>query len=175
MIETRVAHGVRDRTGWASGPWDDEPDKMQWWDAEHGLPCLIVRNRYGSLCGYVGVSPGHPWYGKHYDKVDVHGDGVEVHGGLTFADGCSHGEWENSICHIVPAGQPDNTFWLGFDCGHAWDIAPGMSWRLGLPPAEDVYRDWAYVTQEVKNLAAQAAKVRDEPDPRESILVGASL
>ena len=35
------------------------------------------------MCGYVGVGPGHPSHGVHYDNVDV-----SVHGGLTFADGC---------------------------------------------------------------------------------------
>jgi hypothetical protein len=150
MIETKVAHGTIDRSTWGSGPWDGEPDKMQFWDAEHGFPVLIKRNRMGSLCGYVGVPPGHPWYEKRYDDVDA-----DVHGGLTFADGCSHGEWSDSICHTVPDGQPDDVWWLGFDCGHYLDISPGLRWLPG-----EVYRDWAYVTQECKNLAEQAAKVR---------------
>jgi hypothetical protein len=172
MIETKVAHGVYDRSTWGSGPWDNEPDKMQYWDAEHGFPVVIKRGPMGILCGYVGVSLGHPWYGKRYDKVDVHGDYVSVHGGLTYAADCSQGEWAKSICHTVPAGQPDDVWWLGFDCGHCDDVTPRS---YGFEIQDAVYRDWAYVTQECKNLAVQAAKVRDEPDPRESILVGASL
>jgi thiol-disulfide isomerase/thioredoxin len=176
MIETKVAHGVYDRSTWGSGPWDNEPDKMQYWDSKYNFPVVIKRNAMGSLCGYVGVSPGHPWYGQRYDKVDVHGEYVSVHGGLTHADGCDHGEWAKSICHTVPEGQPDDVFWLGFDCGHCDDISPKyVDLNRELRGFGAVYRDWTYVTQECKNLAAQAAKVRDEVDPRESILVGASL
>lgn len=47
--------GVVDKSGWARGVWDSEPDKIQWQDAETGLPCLIVRGPVGALCGYVGV------------------------------------------------------------------------------------------------------------------------
>jgi hypothetical protein len=75
---------VVDKSEWGPGEWQDEPDKIQWQDADTGLPCLIVRGPSGSLCGYVGVAPGHPMHGKHYDAVDV-----EVHGGLTFARGCA--------------------------------------------------------------------------------------
>jgi len=80
-----------DKSEWARGPWDDEPDKMQWPDATTGLPCLVVRNGSGALCGYVGVPPGHPAHGMDYGALDV-----QVHGGLTFARGCadqSHAAW----------------------------------------------------------------------------------
>lgn len=46
------------RVKWGPGPWDGEPDKMQWTDPATGLDCLIVRNTLGALCGYVGVTPG---------------------------------------------------------------------------------------------------------------------
>jgi hypothetical protein len=49
---------------WGPGPWQDEPDRV---DFEHaGLPCAIIRNLHvtGSLCGYVGVPDSHPWWGK---------------------------------------------------------------------------------------------------------------
>lgn len=59
-----------DRAKWGAGPWSNEPDKAQWTDAATGLPCLIVRNRLGALCGYVGVATDHPWHGKSYhDEV----------------------------------------------------------------------------------------------------------
>jgi hypothetical protein len=83
---------VIDKTDWMRGPWDNEPDKIQWQDGDTGLPCLIVRGPTGSLCGYVGVAPGHPLHGKEYDSADV-----DVHGGLTFAHGCaeiSREKWE---------------------------------------------------------------------------------
>lgn len=80
--EWRTQH----KTGWPRGEWDQEPDKKQWTDAATGLPCLIVRNFGGALCGYVGVPPGHPDHGTDYGGLDAD---VDVHGGLTFADACA--------------------------------------------------------------------------------------
>ena len=82
-VETIEYRGVVDKSTWGDGPWQAEPDKKQWSDPATGLPCLIVRGPVGALCGYVGVSPDHPLYGKGHDDLDV-----EVHGGLTFARGC---------------------------------------------------------------------------------------
>jgi hypothetical protein len=78
-----LQYNTIDKSSWPRGEWDREPDKMQWQDKETGLPCLIVRNRMGALCGYVGVSEDHPDYQKGYDDFRV-----EVHGGLTFANSC---------------------------------------------------------------------------------------
>lgn len=50
---------------WAPGPWHDEPDRLEW-RAPSGLPALIVRGPMGALCGYAGVPPGHPLYGRKY-------------------------------------------------------------------------------------------------------------
>lgn len=145
-----------DKSLWAAGPWDNEPDKKQWRDAATGLPCLIVRNHYGNLCGYVGVFESHLFYGKDYDAPDV-----DVHGGLTFADKCHESANEcDGICHKAPEGE-DNVWWLGFDCAHAWDFGPrdlyraeheGGIWRIS-PDCQ--YRDFSYVTAEVARLAAQ--------------------
>jgi len=82
-METLVYKENRQRERWAPGPWDDEPDKVQWQDPHSLLPCLAVRGPMGSWCGYVGGGPTHPWYGKSYDGL-----GVDVHGGLTFSDSC---------------------------------------------------------------------------------------
>jgi hypothetical protein len=73
-----------EKADWGRGDWTEEPDKAQCIDAETGLDCLIVRNRVGALCGYVGVPDSHPWHGKGYHDVDV-----RVHGGLTFANRCA--------------------------------------------------------------------------------------
>ena len=54
------------RENWVDGPWRDEPDKVIWTDPETGLDCMILRNRTGVLCGYVGVPSTHPWYGVDY-------------------------------------------------------------------------------------------------------------
>jgi hypothetical protein len=114
----------RDRKGWSNGPWDNEPDKMQWTDADTGLPCMIQRNHFGALCGYVGVSRAHPDYGKDYEQVEV-----SVHGGLTYAATCDpwfDPETGQGICHVPEPGEPDDVWWLGFDCGHAFDLSHGL-------------------------------------------------
>jgi hypothetical protein len=139
-----------DKGGWPDGPWRDEPDKKQWRDPATGLACLVVRSEHsGALCGYVGVTPGHPLYGRGYDDADV-----SVHGGLTFAGACRPGGDESvGICHRPEPGEPDHVWWLGFDCAHLFDLAPGMTRYMSVP--DTVYRDLAYVEEQVTGLAAQ--------------------
>lgn len=128
------------------GPWQDEPDKVQWVDEATGLDCLIVRNPVmGNLCGYVGVPEGHPEFGKGYDDVPVN-----VHGGLTYADGCA-----GPICHEPLPGRPDTVWWLGFDCAHAFDLAPGMIKHAPELARLGTYRTFDYVVSEVQSLARQ--------------------
>jgi hypothetical protein len=67
------------------------------WVTEAGYPAQVVAHPAGHRCGYVTVPDNHPCYGVDYDEC-MH---IEVHGGLTFADG--------------------GTF--GFDCAH-YDDAP---------------------------------------------------
>lgn len=141
-----------DRTSWPLGPWDFEGDREEWKTAA-GLPGLMVRNRQGSWCGYAAVPPGHPYHGKGYDDVDV-----DAHGGLTYADSCG-----GNIFHVPEPGEPDDVWWLGFDCAHYTDLSPGMmasEMKYGFPEREllfpvPVYRDEAYVRAEVEQLAAQ--------------------
>lgn len=129
---------------WPRGVWDNEPDRKQWEDKETGLPCLIVRNEMGNLCGYVGVPQGHPYFEKNYDDIMRP---IDVHGGLTYSNHC-HGR----ICHIV-SGE-DKVWWLGFDCGHCDDLSPGLNFHLG----GSSYRDMDYVTNECTELARQLKK-----------------
>jgi hypothetical protein len=112
-----------DKTGWGPGPWQGEPDKEQWADPATGLPCLIVRNTRmtGALCGYVGVSDGHPWFGK--DAV------AKAVPEIDFGGFCEEGDEAESICHVPGPGEPDRVWWLGFHCAHAWDVQPLMAAR----------------------------------------------
>src|ERR1700742_655501 len=97
-------------------PWTTEPNRLEF--ENKGFPCLINRNtNMGFLCGYVAVPPEHPWHGKHYDDIEA-----EVHGGLTYSDSC-----QGEIYHVPKEGQSDNVWWLGFDCGHAFDLIPSSA------------------------------------------------
>ena len=155
-METIEYRDVHDKSDWGPGPWQDEPDKKQWRDEATRLPCLIVRNHSGALCGYVGVPKEHPLHGKGYDAPEV-----DCHGGLTFANGCVHGDNPaRGVCHIPGAGEPDDVWWFGFDCAHAWDVWPAFEARNRgrfSPDPDDVYRDFDYVTRQVTSLAAQLA------------------
>lgn len=88
---------VYDKSDWGAGPWQDEPDRVEWDHA--GLPCLAARSPTGgNWCGYAAVPPGHPLHGQDYNAVDV-----DVHGGLTYADRCG-----GHICHVPKPGEPED-------------------------------------------------------------------
>ncbi len=143
-----------DKTRWGSGPWMKEPDRLEWRHAS-GLPLVIVRNRMGALCGYVGVPRGHKFYGAHYENVDV-----DVHGRLTYSDRCN-----GPICHVPLPGESDDVWWLGFDCAHMGDLVPGLyrySGKVPSPMASAIatrerYKDVNFVRREVEHLADQLA------------------
>lgn len=105
-----------DKSAWGDGPWQDEPDELGWQDQETGLPCAIIRAPItGSLCGYVGVPPGHPLFGWRYD--DPLPMALAVHGEIT---------WSGAL-----PNQRDTTHhYFGFDCAHCDDYMPAMVAKL---------------------------------------------
>lgn len=147
-----------DKSGWGPGPWQAEPDKVQWQDEETSLPSLAVRNgRFGHWCGYVGVPLGSK-------LAQTNRDDYEVHGGITFQDKCQEIEEDSNfdgskgICHRALDGKP--VMWFGFDCGHSCDFQPGLEslWvNRGLPTLskDERYRTLDYVKSEIKSLARQ--------------------
>lgn len=162
-METKTYRTI-DRTGWPKGPWDQEPDKIQWPDHATGFPCLAVRHSdRGHWCGYVAVPGEHPLFGKNYEAPDV-----EVHGGcLTYARACDASKSEaEGICHVPGPGESDHVWWFGFDCAHAWDYSPyemKLSNERGFPftiGREASYKTLEYVKQQCKELAAQLAAVK---------------
>jgi hypothetical protein len=144
------------RKNWPSGPWDDEPDKVEWIDAGTGLPCVAKRHPdFGHWCGYVGVPSQHPLHGAHYNGIDF-----EVHGGLTYSGLSQPGHPAEAVAH---ADAPEHTWWLGFHCHWYCDIAPKdleheHFYRLFKQP-EPQYRPLAYVRSECALLAYQLAAV----------------
>lgn len=106
-----------DKRAWGPGPWQNEPDRVEW--VSGGLPCVLSRNpMYGTWCGYVGVPPGHPWHGRGWPELED----VQVHGCVTYADGT-----DPRAPHIRSMANPreyDPYWWVGFDCGHAFDLMP---------------------------------------------------
>lgn len=141
------------------GPWDDEPDKVQWSHEKTGLACMIRRGPMGNWCGYVGVDETHPYHGRGYHEVE---EVLEVHGGLTYAAACD-GDEDRGICHVPGPGEPEPLWWFGFDCGHAGDLIPTMKddfpESVGPGGTPIIYRNQAFVTAEVESLALQLATV----------------
>ena len=140
-----------------NGPWNVEPTKVQWVDAATDLPCLVVRNQLGNLCGYAGVTKDHPLFQKFYDDVDH--ERVSVHGGLTYSDLCRPAKSEaQGVCHIAEPGSDDRVWWFGFDCAHCGDMVPYQrSWHsmFDRTPEWETYKDMGYVASEVTRLAEQ--------------------
>lgn len=155
-----------DKSDWGPGPWQDEPDKVQWVDEATDLDCLIHRGPMSALCGYVGVPNGHPLYGKEYGEVPV-----DVHGGLTYSDVCQENDQDVSrgVCHVPYPGRTEDVWWLGFDCGHGFDYIPGTVARMreynldsGMPPdIGATYKDIEYVKQQTTSLARQIKEIAD--------------
>lgn len=137
------------------GPWHDEPDHV---DFEHvGHPCILHRGPSGAWCGYVAVPPGHPWHGRGFDWQN--GVDANVHGGITYAAKCA-----GSICHVAKLGEPDDVWWIGFDCNHHLDmdfqniIEHGSGSRIDAPEFGWIahYRTVEYVRRQTEKLAEQA-------------------
>ena len=141
-----------DKSTWPDGPWKKEYDKVQYTDPATGMPCLIVRGPSGALCGYVGVDEKHPFYKKSYEEVPV-----DAHGGLTYSAHCTEGE--HGICHIPEEGEPDNVWWLGYDCAHLGDLCPAHH-GFGSFGYEATYKDMDYVKEGNADLARQLVALK---------------
>ena len=165
---------VVDKSKWARGPWDQEPDHLAW-KTKAGLPAIIHRvESHGALCGYVAVPPGHPLHGKSYDtpryEKDTNGDtnydkplpghsveDLNVHGGVTYGSNCA-----GHICHVPEPGEPDDVHWIGFDTSHSGDLSPAHEAFVrerGAPSydyaSHNKYRTVEYVKAECESLAEQ--------------------
>lgn len=137
-----------DKKLWGEGPWQEEPDRCYWIDEATGLDCLIVRaSTHGGLCGYVGVTKGHPAFMQGYNEVEA-----DVHGGLTYGNVCDE---DGHICHVPREGREANVYWLGFDCAHSGDISPSYMRKGGYIDPDATYKSLEYVTTEVNDLAKQ--------------------
>jgi hypothetical protein len=144
-----------DKSTWGDGPWQHEPDRVEW--RYKDLPCLLHRSPVGGgWCGYVGVPEGHPWFGRPLCELETLD--IEVHGGVTYAESC-----DEPICHVPREGEGE-VWWIGYDCGHGFDVQPKLDALLKmirtdrknqLSPLE-AYRDQDYAMRETEQLAEQA-------------------
>lgn len=158
-METKTyTHIDRQAKEWPAGPWDTEPDKMQWSDPETEFPCLAVRHEdNGHWCGYVGVTLLHPLFGRECNELD---ENLPGHGGVNFSRFCMpNAHEEKDICHAPEPGEDDHVWWFGFDCDHGRDLSPHWAGieqqdRRIDPRFKKEYRTLAYVQQVCAALAA---------------------
>lgn len=95
------------------GPWSKEPHLVEF--KHDGFDCLLKRSSETLVwCGYVALSPEHPYFEKDYSDIE----GIEVQ--LTYSDSCN-----TLICHKTE-NPDDKVWWLGFDCIHANDFSPSL-------------------------------------------------
>jgi hypothetical protein len=136
------------KPSWGPGPWQEEPDRVDFVHA--GLQCVILRNLHvsGTLNGYVGVPPSHPWWGKEEDEClatpqcePSHISGVDGPFHRFFPPGhkwwsCDHRiqsmveahggvNWASPTIQSTKQAHVD-LWWFAFDTGHAGDFSPMM-------------------------------------------------
>lgn len=68
-----------------------------------GFPCVVLFQRRGWRCGYVGINHQIDFSFTRYSEI-------ECHGGITYDDTALYGQDDKKIT------------WIGFDCTHAFDL-----------------------------------------------------
>ena len=137
---------------WGDGPWNQEPDRVEWID-NTGLSCLVERyGRLGTLNGYVGVDSTHPLFQKDYHNW--RGD-FRAHGGITWASFFN----KEDASHFVEHNKKIRLWWIGFDCSHGFDCIPLYQNKFfgGIGADIQNYRSLSYVKKECLFLAKQIA------------------
>lgn len=121
----------------------DNPELVLETGTHHGIEWVITQNAYGARCGYARIPLGHPWHGLSIDEQFA-----EVHGGITFSE-------PDKPCG---KGGPDDAWWIGFDCMHAWDSPdPDLSnfQETYSRIMNGTVRSQHYVREECKSLCEQ--------------------
>lgn len=120
------------RSEWSSGPWQEEPDLVEWRLGGVSYPLLIVRGEAGVLCGFVGVPETHPLHGTFLrdDATLTSPDLPEV---ISATRPCGQ--------VFIPTNEPPTCWWLGFHCGSDREFVPAM------PPEAQPSRHYAHLSE----------------------------
>lgn len=103
-----------------------------------GFPCVVLFMPIGYRCGYVGLPKENKYYGKKYNDIPI-----ACHCGLTYARKYLFGQ------------EDKETWWIGFDCGHACDGIDTETFRK-LYEKELMETEPLYADVLVKNLRSMA-------------------
>ena len=175
-----------DRHPDGDGPWNNEADKVAWNDQETGLGCIMLRQKNGTISGYVGVPLEHPFFGFEADAVPADISNT-VHGGLTYGKACEVNRFDRmawgkprkeryTVCHVTRVRLVqsyrtvqttadefhEDLWWFGFDTDHPGDFIPSKSYGCS---NGDVYRDQSFV---YANCIALARKLKSISPPADA-------
>lgn len=129
--------------------WKHEPSYEE--STVYGIPYRLIRQRILKYwMGYIIVNKSHPWFNA--DPAEL--ENIDVHG---------HVAW-TGLNPFDPSPNP-NEFWIGFYCGHPFDLIP-YDWELEGKKyprlfKKHIYRDMEFVRTETAKLAMQASYVVD--------------
>ncbi len=147
-----------DKSKYALGPWSFEPDKAHWIDDCTGLDCLIVRNLFISLCGYVGVPYNHRCFKLGFSNIE---GSIIIHHRLSFSGQCQQKDNDGKgICHPRELAANHTVKWFGFACDEEGDICPtGDPFLSELTGINATYKDFDFVKNECEKLAKQLKEI----------------
>jgi hypothetical protein len=154
------------RADWGPGPWDSEPDHEEWVTAA-GYRGYLKRNHIGSWCGYVILSPGHPFHAIGYNEAvakfeealkwrlqrpvgklnpmaavlaAINGPAPTPEIVLEVHGGITFTDWASVLSRPPSCAgdwDPDYDWVIGFDASHAGDLSPGLA-AFEAPLLEDL-------------------------------------
>lgn len=141
-----------DKSQWGEGEWRQEPDYLFWIEESSNLPCAIVRTPiYGSLCGYVGVPSGHPYYRMEYGGLNL-----KTCPELSYSDFLSpvfQIEWQSGILENYL-----NCWFLGFHGKLTIDLTPGLKKFLPDAILPGAYRNLGEVFRQAEAMAKELTR-----------------
>lgn len=138
-----------DKSKWAEGIWQTEPDYVSWIEPHTHYPCHIRRNEHGAWCGFVGIPTTHPLYLA--DKNDEVWKFIDVHKEIGFCGLADYAEKD-----FYP---PEKRWWVGFHCGHIGDVLPRIPNNITL---NGIYRNKQFVMNQTNYLAQQLFLIQED-------------
>lgn len=107
-----------------------------------GYPCVVLFQSMGFRCGYVGLPKGNQYYEREYNFIPI-----DCHCGLTYSS--------NRLFHQ----EDKDTWWIGFDCGHACD-------RYDIEKIKEYYVDDEEVMRSVTYMHSYHMLINEDCDFR---------
>jgi len=127
-----------------------------------GYRCVIIGSYMGHRCGYIAIPKEHKLYKESHDYNDLD---IDIHGGWTYS---------STTCRAYPVVTDEDTYWIGFDCGHYGDgkdieliksfgeqeerTKILLNMECSYPTGEEI-RTIEYVENQLKNAVEQLKKL----------------